>query len=333
MPIIDHNKDFGSAFTPVLYEITGADPNETTEVEVYADNILQGKKRYRGAMTYPVNIAPYLHSSFRIVPFNAGGWLRKSTEQRCVTAAIGYAGERTTARLVTAGVRSLTIGSWLFEGPCRRCVKATEFDEVSFIGSGNLSVHVELITRQRFRFEFDSDTLISTNDMITLCLSGAEVDTYLRGLAGLSLSFADLYSITATVRDGSTIYLPPIVWLADHVAAGVRIQWINRLGAVDCYTFRGNHTTQEKTSKDTAQMNSGLRQIGAEVTVEHTVFSDYENDETLRWVAGVVSAPRVWADGEEVVVTSEAANVRNPEKPGQIELKYSEIEPIRMQTL
>lgn len=332
MPIIDYNTDFCPAFRPVLYEITGADPDEATEVAVYANDILQGTKRYRGASVYSVNIAPYLQGCFRVEPLNAGGWLRKTTAQRCVSAAVGYAGERTTARLTTAGIEAVPAGSWLFDGPCRRRLKATELDEVSFVGLGNLSAHVELVTRQQFRFEFDTDALLSSNDMVTLCVSGAEVDTYLRGLSGLGLSFDDLYSIRATVMAGSTAYLPSVVWLADRVPTGVRMQWINRLGAIDCYTFRGTHTAQEKTSKDRVQLGAGWWQAGAETTTEHTVFSDFENDDTLRWVAGVVSAPRVWADGVEVVVTSDAAGILCA-APGQIELAYTEKQTLRMQTL
>lgn len=332
MPIVDHNTDFGSAFQSVLYTISGADPSEVAEVEVFANNILQGKKRYRGASSYSVNIAPYLQSSFRIEPLNAGGWLRKTTGQRCVTASIGYRDERTTARLMTAGISTLSIGNWLLSGPRRKRIKATETDEVSFIGSGNLFVRVEIITRQQFLFSFDTETLISTNDMVTLCISGWEIDDYLRGLAGLNLSFEDLYSVEVSVMNGSTLYLPPITWMGDLTPGGVRVKWINRLGAIDCYTFRGTHTKLEKIDKDTVQLSTGLRQVGAKVTTEHTVFSDYESDEALQWIAGVVSAPRVWVDGTEVVTTSDKVGVLNA-TPGQIELTYNACRTLRAQSL
>lgn len=332
MPIIDHNTDFGSAFQPIIYTITGADPAEVSEVEVYANNILQGKKRYRGASSYSVNIAPYLHSSFNITPINAGGWLRKTTTERCVSAAIGYSGERTTAHLMTASIKPVTAGNWLTETPLRKRLKVNERDEISFIGSGNLFVRVEIITRQQFLFKFDTETLISTNDMMALCISGMEIDAYMRGLAGMNLSFGDLHSVSATVMNGSTQYLPAVQWLGDQVSGGVRAQWINKHGTIDCYTFRGDHIVKEKTAKDTAQLGGGIRQVGAEVTTEHMVYSDRESDETLQWLAGIISSPRVWMNGAEVVVTSDGTTIQNT-IPGQIELTYTDSRTIKAQTL
>ena len=114
----------------------------------------------------------------------------------------------------------------------------------------------------------------------------------------------------------------------------VRIGWLNLLGGVDHYTFRGaksrlitaeNSTYIKELAYPVDAEDRGESVLGSSITDERTLVSEFETESTFIWLSEILSSPVVWVvEGGTrlpIVVTSTSVPVEN-DKLIQMELKY-----------
>ena len=96
-----------------------------------------------------------------------------------------------------------------------------------------------------------------------------------------------------------------------------RIGWLNTLGGIDYYTFTG-----AKASEAIADRSEFVRDLPIDFTVqdrsasvltsayreEFEIVSDYESEDTYRWLSSVFASPEVWVIESGVVIPINLVN-------------------------
>ena len=117
---------------------------------------------------------------------------------------------------------------------------------------------------------------------------------------------SDTYKLEAWLEDGSNNRISEIkTFLADHVARSetVRIEWFNHRGGFDQYTFTAGQSEKNEVEKvkflrelqtTFTTADRGLGVAFVESVIKFSSFSQFENTDTLRWLAEIIDSPEVY---------------------------------------
>lgn len=285
MEIASTPKNYASMFGPLVYTVAGTDPAATTDVEILADEgTLLGAKRFHRVAQVEVDIAPYLRLSVRIEPLEgASGFY--PLPQRSSTARIRI-GETESPAVTAAASRSdLTPPQLLTALPLRRMIGTDECDEIGVAAPPGSSL-TACVTLTGSGTERRERTFTATAGSLS---SALVLD--MRELAAGCPFVPEGIGVTITVGSQSLATIDYDV--VRMPARAVRVAWINRLGAIDRYTFP---EPVSRTCSVERQQVDGLRSLPVSERQTLRLRSAYETAQTLEELADVLATPQAWID-------------------------------------
>lgn len=107
---------------------------------------------------------------------------------------------------------------------------------------------------------------------------------------------------------------------------GVRMAWVNALGAVDCWTFENRQKATMKITKTQIYAERGYVPTSIQAETTYTVCSQALSEQVLEVLGRVFVSERVWVMAEaeirEVDVVSDTATLYEAERPSLIQVEY-----------
>lgn len=75
----------------------------------------------------------------------------------------------------------------------------------------------------------------------------------------------------------------------------ITLAWLNPLGGIDHYTFYADAGLNITSEKKKIYGNDGVRIVKSIQVCEFSMYSDFERYNVRRWIAEIISSPKVWA--------------------------------------
>lgn len=296
----------GEAVCFVLADV--AAPTVPLEVRIESplktDGPLGLKRMYAAAdRSLAVNVAPYLRTLLAPRPFTAAA---RTAPVRIVVSGGGVATYTSPYVTLAAGKESLPANEILSSGPSARVVGPTDVDEIAVVTSATVQPLVV--------FEYNGGTCIdasmddvTSKDMIAVRVDVAKCIQLAAAKAMVHSKFVTAFKIRLRLTSGGTVtYLDRSYTIDRAPRTGVRLGWVNRLGAIDCHTF-------PVLEKITHRAGERVR----------TLASESLNTQDALWLAEILDSPIVWqmdALSAEPVDLVDGALVISPAFPSFVTL-------------
>lgn len=279
---------------PIQYCLALCDPGQPVDVQIIDARTSHtiGIKRLGGSSGYTFNIEGYLRKRMAFIPEAHPYPEFVDRSARTAQARIAAGSLASATITATAALEQVKPHALLSKGPAVRKIARDEYDELCFIASGDaLSL--------RYTFSGPGGTAVvegtpymPARQMIGVPVNLPRLAVYLEQGANLS----DFDALEVCVSAGSNTILTQKYAIGEENPQAVRIAWVNAMGAVDFYSFPA--VVQEKiTAERSDGLLDGIRRHTYDVQAESTVTlaSDFEPARTLRWLAEILHAPKVWA--------------------------------------
>ncbi|MDR0907569.1 MAG: hypothetical protein LBM63_03030 [Rikenellaceae bacterium] len=328
MVINGYPEAYQSAFRPARFTLVAVNAPAGLDVNVLptTGNEVLGTKRIYGEGQFTVNVAPYLCAQLAPEPLCGEPMGLVLDERRYVGCRVRVSGVHSPVVFLTAGTHDAPIGATLSASPAQLTIRPREKDEIAVITDG-YSVK-PYVTFSHNGSEYTDEVFLSNY--------GAGVHTFVIDEAVVAQKFAtqtglaeeQMRAFTVVLRvtqsDGNYVYLRRNYTVERVPHTGQRLAWINRYGAVDYYTFPTTETRTLSGGRGRILSSEGWSAVTTEAERWTTLVSDYEQAETLEWLAEVLSSPRVWAIEGSVATEIDVADGAvsfDPSKPGNMTLR------------
>lgn len=312
-------ENYSGAFSDLIYNVTGAAPQQIVEVTILGElsTDVLGMKRYRGESGYAVNISNYVRRAFAEPQPYFSKLCTAYSAGRTVKARISVGAELSAQRTFLAGHKSAVRNQLLSDAPFDLAIAPGQTDDLSFVGStSNPFFLYGFLTRGGGVKEMVF-SLGALGEIVSFQINAAHVADNARHSALGSMEAYTHLQIDAEI--GSK--LVPVRRYEIRPAAGdaVRLCWVNAYGALDYYTFVRTGAESLVLDRRKIYAAAGYKSYDAHSDRLIVVESAYESAATVMWLAGVIGSPRVWiCEGEgvftevDVVTDSIAASVAAP---------------------
>lgn len=286
--------DYAGAFSDVIYRLADVVPEQTIEVSVLGEQTTDvlGIKRYRGQSEYAVNISNYVRRKMDVTPAYRNYCGTYTPEGRLARARIKVGSTLTPLCHFTSGIKAAGAGELLSDAPFDMRLAKGELDELTFRGSTDRPIFVygflnkgSKVHEMVFGFGAQGDVvLILVNaDDVALNSKYTKLGTW------------DAYSqLEVCIEKNSKLVPVRRYALRPQTNDSVRMCWVNKYGMLDYYTFVKTRSGVA-TDKKKVYTSGGYKSYDPCAERFIAVESGYENEETLQWLLGIVSSPRVWA--------------------------------------
>jgi hypothetical protein len=239
---------------------------------------------------------------------------------------VRVSGITTPVVFLTGGTDNAPIGAIMSTAPTKLVIRPGEKDEISLISDGG-------VVRPTVKFTHNENEY---TDDIFLSNYGAGVHTFVVDEAVVAQKFASQTGLTAdrmrefTVELRLTMPGNGYVYLWRHYVVdrtphrGKRLAWINRYGVVDYYTFPIIDSRTLSGGRGRILSSAGWNTVETEAEEWTLLTSDYEQAETLEWLAELLSSPRVWIVeqyGAVEVDVADSAVSFDPSLPGNMTVR------------
>ena len=276
-------QNYASLSGPAVFGFRNDGPARTLDVEIVdaRTGVLLAARRFYRAATIEIDVAPVLRRSVGFDPSPAAATGFRGAEDRCARVFLRVEQVESPVRTFLACERPAA-GVLATDMPAARLLGSGEQEELTLL-PGAASVEVTAHADEQataYRYAATDDPY---PQLFRLC---ADDFPQARRLTLRVLSAGG--AVLSTLRYG--IAPPP--------PGGVRLAWHGRSGAVEHYTFPIVRTLAEEQRRTTAEGALAREFVAAEGEERLTLLSAYEPKATLRALAAIGTAPRIWiADG------------------------------------
>jgi len=217
---------------------------------------------------------------------------------------------------------------FLTNAPTNQKIRSDEYAELSVLTYALAGSPFGRITSTRVNGStqnYDTGVLTPVKNRITMPVIFPSGET-----------FSNVVKLACSILIGTGIQTEGRYFFTDQTTKKnpVRMGWLNLLGGIDRYTFTGNQHKQINTERDTftkeldfpySREDRGESVLRTVSSSEITVFSDFEPESTLYWLAEILTSPEVWIEEGgyhiPIVITSKTLVYQDP-RLVQMQLKY-----------
>jgi hypothetical protein len=306
MIISSYPAAYQSAFRPALFKLLAVDAPEGLDVEVLpaTGSEALGVKRIYGGGEFVVNVAPYICPQLSPEPLY-GEQMGLVLNQSCYAGCrVRVSGITTPVVFLTGGTHDAPIGAIMSAAPAKLIIRPGEKDEISVISDGG-------VVKPSVKFTHNGNEY---TDDIFLSNYGAGVHTFVVDEAVVAQKFVSqtgldtdrmrefTVELRLTMSGGGYLYLRRHYVVDRTPYGGKRLAWINRYGVVDYYTFPIIDSRTLSGGRGCILSSTGWSAVETEAEEWTLLTSDYEQADTLEWLAELLSSPRVWTiEGDEAI--------------------------------
>ena len=264
-----------------------AGAQELVELDIYdhADERIVGRRRFKGQTSYDVNVAGYARSQFDVRPLYAVECTFAKPAGRIVRTTVRSAEAQASAPLC-AGTRTLFEWDALSAAPTAVKIAPNESDEIAVLPGGSALI-AQAVLRGSSQRSIELASQASTDDLSVFYLK-AQVEN--DGNDSL-----DRYgSMEIRIASGDETVLTREYRFVPHYAGDVRLCWWNTFGQIDYYTMRRPLAEGFAIGKERVLTAEGYAVTASRRESRMRLVSDYESEKTMRWLCGLLNAPKVW---------------------------------------
>lgn len=282
-----------SVFEPLLYSISNSD-NSSVEAEIFSTNETNtlGIKRIPATPTASFNIASYLRRRLNPKPFEPDAFGLFSDPQRTITVAVRCGSAVSPVRTFTAATSQLSDNQYLSTMPFIRSIAWHENDEISLYVPDS-SLHYKLTLFGPRKLVFTSPQYIASRGIVSLCINMKLLHSRLINYYAVP---EDYYSMSIEICNAQKQLLLVRYELnsTPQSNSNIRLCWINRLGAIDFFSFPQPSSTSLSVSKQRCLRNDGISISNISASTLYQTSTEFLPQRLLNPVAAILSAPRVW---------------------------------------
>lgn len=295
MKIVKYPTYYAPASGEVNFQIS-AEIDELVEIEILAgdDNTLIGKKRFRNATLYNVNVAGYARRQIDVTPQRPSSISFAQPTDRLSKITI-RSGSVQGSTVVAAGNTSLDSYIKLSASPATIPISRSQRDELTLLVDDGLPLSVE--ARLHGRNGDRTLTIIDTQEvdgLLVICLNMTQLDAKLRTLEYGTLSDFDNMEV-ALMIDTDQLFAQKYVFIPDKPDQ-IRLCWWNSFGQIDYYTWRQQTQIDLYSEKNRIYTQQGYKTIQNKSEQHRHLFSGFISRKTMDWISEIITAPRVWID-------------------------------------
>lgn len=284
---------YQSAFRPALFVLDEVNAPAGLDVAILpaAGNESLGVKRIRGEGEFAVNVAPYVRAQLSPVPLCDKSMGMFVDQGRCAGCRVEADEITSDVVFLTGGQQDAPMCEILSAAPSTLTIRSGEKDEISVItGGGEVT---SLLTFSHEGSEYTCDMFLP--------ISGSGMLTFVVDQTAVALLFAETTGATPTQMGEFGVVLSDgeVDWCRHYIVdtaphRGKQLAWVNRYGAVDYYTFPDIASRTLSGGRGRILSSAGWNTVATETTEWTLLTSQYEQSETLEWLAEIFSSPRVW---------------------------------------
>lgn len=295
MKIVKYPTYYAPASGEVNFQIS-AEIDELVEIEILAgdDNSLIGKKRFRNATLYNVNVAGYARRQIDVTPQRPSSISFAQPTDRLSKITI-RSGSVQGSTVVAAGNTSLDSYIKLSASPETIPISRSQRDELALLVDDGLPLSVE--ARLHGRNGDKTLTIIDTQEvggLLVICLNMTQLDAKLRTLEYGTLSDFDNMEV-ALMIDTDQLFAQKYVFIPDQPNQ-IRLCWWNSFGQIDYYTWRQQTQVDLYSEKNRIYTQQGYKTIQNKSEQHRHLFSGFISRKTMDWISEIITAPCVWID-------------------------------------
>ena len=295
MKIVKYPTYYAPASGEVNFQIS-AETDELVDLEILTgdNNTLVGKKRFRNATLYNVNVAGYARRQIDVSPQRPSTIAFAQPTDRLAKITI-RSGSTQGSTVVAAGNNPLESYTKLSASPEIIPISRSQRDELSLLVDDGLPLSVE--ARLHGRNGDKTLTIIDTTEvgeLLVICLNMAQLDSKLNSLGYGSLSDYDDMEV-ALMIDTDQLFSQKYKFIPDHPNQ-VRLCWWNSFGQIDYFTWQQQTQIDLYTEKTRIYTQQGYKTIQNQSEKHLQLFSGFINSQTMDWISEILTSPRVWID-------------------------------------
>lgn len=295
MKIVKYPTYYAPASGEVNFQIS-AEIDELVEIEILAgdDNTLIGKKRFRNATLYNVNVAGYARRQIDVTPQRPSSISFAQPTDRLSKITI-RSGSVQGSTVVAAGNNPLDSYIKLSASPETIPISRSQRDELTLLVDDGLPLSVE--ARLHGRNGDKTLTIIDTQEvggLLVICLNMTQLDAKLRALEYGTLSDFDNMEV-ALMIDTDQLFAQKYVFIPDQPNQ-IRLCWWNSFGQIDYYTWRQQTQVDLYSEKNRIYTQQGYKTIQNKSEQHRHLFSGFISRKTMDWISEIITAPCVWID-------------------------------------
>lgn len=295
MKIVKYPTYYAPASGEVNFQVS-AEIDELVEIEILAgdDNTLIGKKRFRNATLYNVNVTGYARRQIDVTPQRPSSISFAQPTDRLSKITI-RSGSVQGSTVVAAGNNPLDSYIKLSASPETIPISRSQRDELALLVDDGLPLSVE--ARLHGRNGDKTLTIIDTQEvgeLSVICLNMTQLDAKLRTLEYGTLSDFDNMEV-ALMIDTDQLFAQKYVFIPDKPDQ-IRLCWWNSFGQIDYYTWRQQTQIDLYSEKNRIYTQQGYKTIQNKSEQHRHLFSGFISRKTMDWISEIITAPRVWID-------------------------------------
>ena len=206
-------------------------------------------------------------------------------------------------------------------------IAPNESDEIAVLPGGS-ALTAQAVLRGSTQRSIELASQAPTDDLSVFCLKMSDLKAQVENDGNDSL---DRYgSMEIRIASGDETVLAREYRFVPHYAGDVRLCWWNTFGQIDYYTMRRPLAEGFAIGKERVLTAEGYAVTASRRESRLWLVSDYENEKTMRWLCGLLNAPKVWIAEdsrfvEADVLTAEA--VVASDELSRIDMVLREVQP------
>jgi len=283
-------QQYSSVFKPACFTISDIDTPQC-DVQIMNDaNEILGIKRFRGAASCSVNVAPYMRTRIRVEPMPDyfTGLYATARAARCTIKC-----DTTVSPPVymTASADTVPTFRLLSNLDSSRRIGRAEWDELSFIAP-NAIVDVNILmygAGESADIGLGGESV--GNDMMTLVVCTDDIAEIFAERTGKKAE--ELEQFTVEIQ-ADYMHVATINYSVDTSQAGMRLGWVNEYGCMDYFSFPVVCSRSVTVRKQKILASGGYAITGQSRDESTVVGSGYRKEDEIRALSAILSSPKVW---------------------------------------
>ena len=189
------------------------------------------------------------------------------------------------------GTRTLFEWDALSAAPTTVKIAPNESDEIAVLPGGS-ALTAQAVLRESTQRSIELASQTPTDDLSVFCLKMSDLKAQVENDGNDSLDRYD--SMEIRIASGDETVLAREYRFVPHYAGDVRLCWWNTFGQIDYYTMRRPLAEGFAIGKERVLTAEGYAVTASRRESRLRLVSDYENEKTMRWLCGLLNAPKVW---------------------------------------
>lgn len=287
-----------------IYQVSGCVADEMTEAEILSrgeseEEIVLGMKVLYGASNYRINVAPYVRGLFAMEPLYREISEECSGDGRVVWVRIRIGEVVSEWCPLLSGVCGVAAGTVLSRGPEVRSLAPGEWDECMWRkGAESCSARLRLSGSAVDEFVWEIEPGEEASEVVVWVVNRDDVEAR---VAEAGRSMTEFSQMRLEITDGE---MDEPMTVRNYRLEGcrkeaLRLAWVNEMGGVDYYSFVGSVQDEVRIEKVRVETPAGRQVVSSRGERSVTLVSHYETEETMRWLASLAGARKVWVVGTD----------------------------------